>query len=67
MNEISIHNRIADLVRQHGTLQAVSRVLKIDCGYLSRLSTGEKQAPGEKVLRKLGLVKRTTYHRKEQP
>ena len=66
MSEISVHNRIAELVRPHGSLQAVARVMKIDCGYLSRLSNGEKTAPGERVLRKLGLVKRIVYYRKDQ-
>lgn len=64
--EISIHNRIAELVRQHGSLQAVARVTKIDTGYLSRLSSGEKSAPGEGVIRRLGLVKRIVYFKKDK-
>lgn len=64
--DVSIHNRIAELVRQHGSFRAVARVTEIDCGYLSRLSSGEKTSPGARVLRKLGLMKRTVYYKKEQ-
>lgn len=64
--EISIHNRIAELVRQHGSLRTVARVTEIDTGYLSRLSSGEKSDPGERVLRRLGLVKRIVYFKKDK-
>lgn len=64
--KISVHNRITELIRQHGSLLAVARVTEIDSGYLSRLSSGEKSAPGERVLRRLGLVKRIVYFKKDQ-
>lgn len=50
-----IFGRLAALEKQHGSLRAVSRVLKIDNAYLYRLKTGEKLNPSDAVLRKLGL------------
>lgn len=61
---MTLPERIAELIEQHGSARAVSRVLRIDAGYLSRLANGEKKDPGSAVLRKLGLVKVVTYQRK---
>lgn len=58
--------RIDELVEQHGSLRAVSRVLGVDPAYLSRLRRGEKFCPSDNVLRKMGLLKliSVTYHRR---
>jgi len=50
-----LKTKIEQLIYQHGSLRAAARVLKIDPAYLHRLLNGEKNAPSEKILRKLGL------------
>ena len=62
--EITIADRVLELVDQHGSLRAAARVLKIDHAYLSRLSSGEKVRPSAEVLRKIGLIQVVTYRRK---
>jgi len=52
---MTLKQRIDELITQHGSLRAVGRVLTIDPGYLLRLSTGEKDQPSERVLKKLKL------------
>lgn len=58
---MSIADRIAQLIAQHGSLRAVSRVTEIDAGYLSRLASGEKVNPGKDKLRRLGLRRVVGY------
>lgn len=58
---MTLQERIDQLVTQHGSLQAVSRVLRIDVGYLSRLRSGEKSRPGDDTLRSLGLRRVVSY------
>jgi hypothetical protein len=55
--------RIKELEAQHGGLNAAARVLKVDPGYLSRLASGEKDAPSNKLLRKLGLRRVVWFER----
>lgn len=50
-----IMQRIALLEKQHGSLRAAARVLKIDHAYLHRLKACTKLNPSDTVLRKLGL------------
>lgn len=52
---MTLKQRINELITQHGSLRAVGRVLNIDPGYLLRLSTGEKDQPSERILKKLKL------------
>ena len=58
---MSIADRIAQLIAQHGSLRAVSRVTEIDAGYLSRLASGEKVNPSKDKLRRLGLRRVVGY------
>lgn len=58
-----LQKRIADLVLKHDGLNAAARVLKVDAGYLSRLASGEKDMPGDDLLRKLKLRRIVTYER----
>lgn len=58
---MTLQERIDQLVRQHGSLRAVARVIEIDAGYLSRLRAGEKARPGDVLLRKMGLRRVVTY------
>lgn len=60
---VSLTVRIAELIDQHGSLRAAARVLECDPGYLSRLWSGEKNDPGEKLLRRMGLRQIVTYER----
>ena len=60
---MTLKERIDELVAQHGSLRAVSRVTGIDAGYLSRLRTGEKASPNKDKLRRLGLRRVVDYER----
>ena len=57
-----LRQRIDELAAKHGSLRAAARVLQVDHAYLSRLRSGEKDDPGESVLRKLGLLRVVTYY-----
>lgn len=58
---MTLQERIAELVQQHGSLRAVARVTELDAGYLTRLRSGEKANPGAAVLRRLGLRRVVAY------
>lgn len=58
--------RIHELSDQHGSLRAAARVLEVDVGYLSRLASGEKDDPGETLLRRMGLRRVVTYERRTE-
>lgn len=60
---LTLPNRVAELIEQHGSLRAAARVLDCDPGYLSRLQSGEKNDPGDTLLRRMGLRQITTYER----
>ncbi len=60
---MTLPKRIAELAQQHGTLRAAARVIDIDAGYLSRLTSGEKVRPGKEFLRRMGLRAVTVYER----
>jgi hypothetical protein len=57
----TLRNRIQELAKQHGSLRAAARVLDIDHAYLSRLQNGDKNQPGDDVLRKLKLRRVVLY------
>lgn len=59
---MTLPQAIRRLIAKHGTLRAVSRETGLDVGYLSRLEHGEKDAPSDETLAKLGLERRVTYH-----
>ena len=67
MSVVAIPERVAELIAQHGSLRAAALVLGVDAGYLSRLHSGEKKAPGKLLLRRLGLRAVTTYERTHEP
>ena len=54
------------LIRAHRSIRQAAAHIKIDHGYLHRLSTGDSSNPSEAVLRKLGLysVTKTVYYRR---
>lgn len=60
---VTLAERIAQLVKRHGSMRIVARVIDIDVAYLSRLSSGEKTRPGKTILRRLGLRQIVTYER----
>lgn len=62
---MTIPERVAELIAQHGSLRAASRVLDMDAGYLSRLASGEKDDPGDLFLSRMGLRRVVTYERKQ--
>lgn len=60
---MTLGQRVDELIGCHGTLREVSRLLQIDCGYLSRLRNGEKMNPSRNILQKLGLREVVYYER----
>ncbi|ABE45665.1 hypothetical protein Bpro_3766 [Polaromonas sp. JS666] len=60
---LTLSSRIAELIERHGSLRAAARVLECDPGYLSRLQSGEKNDPGDPLLRRMGLRQIVTYAR----
>ena len=48
-------------VSRHGGLRAAARAMEIDAGYLCKLRTGDKKAPDDAILRKLGLRRIVSY------
>jgi hypothetical protein len=62
-----LRERIKELEAQHGGLNAAARVLKVDAGYLSRLASGEKDTPSDKLLRKMGLRRVVWFERLGPP
>jgi hypothetical protein len=58
---MSLFDRIEQLIKQHGSLRAAGRAIKVDPAYLLRLHAGTKTEPSDKVLRKLGLRRVVTY------
>jgi hypothetical protein len=63
VSESVLQQRLAELVAQHGGVRPAARVLEVDQGYVYRLLSGEKNDPGEKLLRKLKLRRVVTYER----
>lgn len=56
-----LQRRIKDLAERHGSTRAAARVLEIDHTYLWRLAEGQKDDPGDDLLRKLKLRRIVTY------
>ncbi len=63
---ITIGERVEQLIVVHGSLRAAARVLDVVPGYLSRLASGEKEEPGETILRRMGLSRAVRYVLKKQ-
>lgn len=60
---VTLQERIAELVAEHGSLRAVGRALCVDVSYLSRLQAGSKTAPSKKLASQMGLRSIVTYER----
>lgn len=63
----TLKQRVQELIAQHGTLRGAARALQIDPGYLSRIERGEKDAPSDEVLCKMGLRRVVAYERTAPP
>lgn len=59
----TLKERVKELIAHHGSLRAAARVLGVNAGYLHRLGTGEKNDPGELLLRRMGLFRLVAYYR----
>ena len=64
---MSIADRVAVLILQHGGLRQAARALSMDHAYLSRLLHGAKKNPSAAVLRKLKLRRTITYTSLDAP
>jgi hypothetical protein len=64
---MTLNERIAELVEQHGGWRSAARAIRIDVGYLFRLSNGDKTSPSVAVLRRLGLRAVVNYERLRKP
>lgn len=52
-------------VEQHGSLRAAAKVLGVSAPYLCRFRHGQKRNPSDRLLRRLGLVRKIVYeHRR---
>jgi len=60
---MTLPERIDELVKQHGSVRAAARVVRIDHAYLYRLYVGAKKEPSVAVLKRLGLRRVVTYAR----
>lgn len=58
---MTLAERIGFLEMECGSLRRAGEITGVDPAYLSRLKRGEKDAPSEETLRKLGLVRRVGY------
>jgi deoxyinosine 3'endonuclease (endonuclease V) len=59
---VTIQERLDELVREHGSMNKVAKVIGVDAGYLSHIYAGTK--PGsEAALAKIGLRRVITYER----
>ena len=62
-NLVDLETAVKKLVQAHGGVRSAARALGLDCGYLSRLQSGQKSNPTPEVLRKLGLKRVVFYER----
>lgn len=60
---ITLPSRIRELIEQHGSLRAATRVLMVDAGYLCRLNSGDKTTPDDLLLKRMGMRRVITYER----
>lgn len=58
---VSLAYRIRQLIAQHGGMRLAARAVGIDPGYLSRMMSGDKTAPSDATLKRLGLRKIVSY------
>ncbi len=65
MSEVTLPERLGELVVKHGSLRAAARVLMVSAPYLHRIASGEKTNPDDNLLRRMGLRKVVTYVRRE--
>jgi hypothetical protein len=63
--EITVRDRIDELMKQHGGLRKAARALQLHASYLSRLRNGHQKNPSPEALRRMGLVKHITYVRRK--
>jgi transcriptional regulator with XRE-family HTH domain len=57
----TLHARIRELAKAHGSLRRLADAIEVDAGYLSRLRDGDKSNPSDELLRKLGLRRMVSY------
>ena len=64
---MTLQERIDQLVKQHGSLRALARVMECSPPYICRLRSGVTRNPGPAVLRKLGLRRVVSYEMLKTP
>lgn len=52
---------IGHLVKKHGSLRKAADAAGVDVGYLSRLRSGAKDQPSDRMLKALGIERVTAY------
>lgn len=67
VNNLVLQERLNELVKQHGGVRAVGRVFGVTGAYISRLRSGEKVWPDDKLLRKMGVYRTVIYWRLSEP
>ncbi len=65
---VTVPQRCAELMKEHGTLRATAKVLGISFTYFWRLKQGDATNPSDETLQKLGLKRSaTTFTRSTKP
>jgi len=64
---ITLQERVAQLVLQHGGLRAAGRAVDIDPGYLHRLAEGDRARPSKLLLKRMGLRELRVYELLKEP
>jgi hypothetical protein len=52
---MTLEQAVANAVKKHGGVRATERAIGLDKSFISRLMRGEKTAPSDETLTKLGL------------
>lgn len=61
--EMTLQERVAELIKQHGGLRAAALAIQVDHVYLWRMLRGTKVNPSSRLLRRMGIKKVVNYER----
>jgi hypothetical protein len=61
MSAITLRKRVAQLVKQHGSVRKAARVLEMDSAYLYRIGSGEMTNPSDYILKRMGLKRSVIF------
>lgn len=56
-----LQKKIEKLIEEEGGVRGAGRLLQVTPQHIMRMRDGEVDKPGERILRRLGLVREVTY------